>query len=139
MEWRILIVLLTIFSLFLIAHALAHAGLAAAPIPGDPGLKPGAFFTEDTRSWLFQKTGLDSGFIRLIGIILVVLSTLGFVFSGLGALGIPGLSENWQAVAGLAAAFSLILLILFWHPWIIVGVLIDIGIGVLSLGGKWSE
>ncbi len=35
--------LLTIFSLFLIAHALAHAGLAAAPIPGDPDPKPGAF------------------------------------------------------------------------------------------------
>ncbi len=36
----------TIFSLFLIAHALAHAGLAAAPIPVDPELKLGAFFIE---------------------------------------------------------------------------------------------
>ena len=125
----------TIFSLFLIAHA----GLAAAPIPGDPDPKPGAFFTEVTRSWLFQKLGLDPGFVRLVGIILVALSTLGFVLSGLGALGVPGLSEIWQAAAGLAAAFSLILLILFWHPWIIVGVLIDIGIVFLSLGGKWPE
>ena len=129
----------TILSLFLIAHALAHAGLAAAPIPGDPDPKPGAFFTEITRSWLFQKIGSAPGFVRLVGIILVALSTLGFVFSGLGALGVPGLSDIWQAAAGLAAAFSLILLIMFWHPWIIVGVLIDIGIGVLSLGGKWPE
>ncbi len=129
----------TFFSLFLIAHALAHVGLAAAPIPGNPDPKPGAFFTEVTRSWLFQKIGLDPGFVRLVGIILVALSTLGFMFSGLGALGVPGLREIWQAVAGLAAAFSLILLILFWHPWIIVGVLIDIGIGILSLGGKWPE
>ena len=129
----------TFFSLFLIAHALAHAGLAAAPIPGDTDPKPGAFFTEVIRSWLFQKIGSAPGFVRLVGIILVALSTLGFIFSGLGALGVPGLSDIWQAAAGLAAAFSLILLILFWHPWIIVGVLIDIGIGVLSLGGKWPE
>lgn len=127
------------FSLFLIAHALAHAGLAAAPIPGDPDPKPGAFFTEITRSWLFQKIGSAPGFVRLVGIILVVLSTLGFLLSGLGALGVPGLSDIWQAAAGFAVAVSLILLILFWHPWIIVGVLIDIGIGVLSLGGKWPE
>ncbi len=129
----------TFLCLFLIAHALAHAGLAAAPIPGDPDPKPGAFFTEVTRSWLFQKFDLDPGFVRLVGIILVALSTLGFMFSGLGALGVPGLREIWQAAAGLAAAFSLILLILFWHPWIIVGVLIDIGIGGLSLRGKWPE
>jgi hypothetical protein len=124
--------------LFLIAPALAHAGLAAAPIPGDPDPKPGAFFTEVTRSWLFQKTGSDSGFVRLIGIIMVVLSTLGFLLSGLGALGVPELSDIWQA-AGFAVAVSLILLILFWHPWIIVGIIIDIRLGVLSLGGKWSE
>jgi len=41
------------------------------------------------------------------------------MFSGLGALGVPGLKVIWQAAAGLTAAFSLILLILFWHPWII--------------------
>ncbi len=129
----------TIFSLFLIAHAAAHAGLAAAPIPGDPDPKPGAFFTEIARSWLFQKMGLGPGFVRLVGIILVVLSTLGFVLSGLGALDVPGFSEIWQAAAGFAAAVSLILLILFWHPWIIVEVLIDIGLGVLLFGGKRPE
>ena len=129
----------TIFSLFLVAHALAHTGLAAAPIPGDPDSKPGAFFAEVTRSWLFQKIGLDPGVVRLVGIILVTLSTLGFVLSGLGALGVPGLSEIWQAAAGFAAASSSILLILFWHPWIIVGVLIDVGLGVLLFWVKWPE
>ena len=32
-----------IIGLFLIAHGLVHAGLAAAPIPGDPDSNPGAF------------------------------------------------------------------------------------------------
>lgn len=47
----------TFFGLFLIAHALAHAGLAAAPIPDDPNSTPGAFFTDVNRSWLFLKIG----------------------------------------------------------------------------------
>ena len=52
---------------------------------------------------------------------------------------VPGLSDIWQAAAGFAVAVSLILLILFWHPWVIVGIIIDIGLGVLSLAGKWPE
>lgn len=129
----------TYFGLFLIAHAVAHAGLAAAPTPGDPDPKPGAFFTGVTRSWLFQKFGLDPGYVRLVGIILVALSTLGFVLSGMGTLGVPGLSEIWQAAAGFSAAVSLILLILFWHPWLVVGVLIDIGLVVLTCLNSWPS
>ncbi len=88
---------------------------------------------------MFQKLGLDPGFVRLIGIILVALSTLGFVLSGMGTLGVPGLSEIWQAAAGFAVVVSLILLILFWHPWIVVGVLIDIELVVLTCLNSWPS
>lgn len=88
---------------------------------------------------MFQKLGLDPGFVRLVGIILVALSTLGFVLSGMGTLGVPGLSEIWQAAAGFSAAVSLILLILFWHPWLVVGVLIDIGLVVLTCLNSWPS
>jgi hypothetical protein len=33
---------------------------------------------------------------------------------------------------------SLLLLVLFWHPWQIVGVLLDMGILVALLWVKWS-
>lgn len=88
---------------------------------------------------MFQKLGLDPGFVRLVGIILVALSTLGFVLSGMGTLGVPGLSEIWQAAAGFAVVVSLILLILFWHPWIVVGVLIDIELVVLTCLNSWPS
>jgi len=127
----------TIFGLFLIAHAVAHAGLAAAPIPDDPNPKPGAFFTEVSRSWLFQKLELDPAIIRMIGIFLVVLTVLGFIIAGLGGLRIPGLSQIWSTAAGLSAGVSLILLILFWHPWLIVGVLIDLLLFLVLFLNKW--
>lgn len=88
---------------------------------------------------MFHKFGLDPGFVRLVGIILVVLSTLGFVLSGMGTLGVPELSEIWQAAAGFAVVVSLILLILFWHPWIVVGVLIDIELVVLTCLNSWPS
>ena len=127
----------TIFGLFLIAHALAHAGLAAAPIPDDPEPKPGAFFTEVSRSWLFQKLDLDTAIVRKIGIFLVIITVLGFILAGLGGLGVPGLNKIWSIVAGMSAGGSLILLFLFWHPWLIVGVMIDFGLFLVLFLKKW--
>ena len=115
-------------AIFLIAHGLAHAGLAAAPNPDDPRAKPGAFFTATERSWLLPKLGLNASAIRWIGIILVALSALGFVFAGLGIFGIAGLEMIWQTVAVVSACTSLVLLTLFWHPWLPVGILINLGI-----------
>jgi hypothetical protein len=127
----------TLFAIILIAHGLVHAGLAAAPIPNDPDPKPSAFFTAVERSWLLPKLSLNASAIQWIGIILVVLATLGFVLSGLGGLGVPGLNAVWRSLAVFSACLSLLLLILFWHTWLAVGVLIDIGILVALLWGKW--
>ena len=85
----------------------------AASIPSDPDPKPGAFFTTMERSWLLPRIGLKSSTVQWIGIILVVLATLGFVLAGLGGLGVPGLSEEWQTLAVFSACVSLLLLTLF--------------------------
>jgi hypothetical protein len=71
---------------------------------------------------------LDLVTIRRIGIILVALSTLGFVLAGVGIFGIAGVVTIWRMVAILSAGTSLLLLILFWHPWLAMGVLIDVAI-----------
>ena len=124
-------------ALFLIAHGLVHSILAIAPNPSDPDAKPGTFFTAVERSWLLPQLGLDTTTIRWIGIILVALSTIGFILAGLGVLGVPGLNTIWRTVSVISACLSLLLLILFWHPWLIVGVLIDIGILLALLWAKW--
>lgn len=59
---------------------------------------------------------------------MVALPTLGFVLEGLGVFGIPGSSEIWLIAAVVSAAVLLLLLVLHWHLWLILGVLIDIGI-----------
>ncbi|MBE9473475.1 MAG: hypothetical protein IMY85_01190 [Chloroflexi bacterium] len=44
-----------------------------------------------------------------------------------------------STVAVISAGVSLLLLILFWYPWLIVGVLIDIGILIALVWAKWQS
>jgi hypothetical protein len=67
----------------------------------------------------------------------VALSTLGFVLAGLGIFGVAGLSAIWRTVAIVSSFVSLLLLILFWHPWLPVGVLIDVAILLSIIWAKW--
>lgn len=128
-----------IFALFLIAHGLVHAGLAAAPNPDDPDAGAGAFFTSPKRSWLFLRLGIDQRIVQWIGIILVVITVFGFVLAGLGVFGVPGLAGLWRSIAVVSSIISLILLVLFWHPWLIIGVLIDSAIIISMLWIKWPS
>lgn len=126
----------TIIGAFLIAHGLVHAILAAAPIPNDPAPKPGTFFTATPRSWLLSKLGSPDAAAKWTGIVLVALATIGFILAGMGALGVTGLTAIWHIMAIISAAISLLLLIIFWHSWLIVGVLIDVGALVYLLWPK---
>lgn len=63
-----------------------------------------------------------------IGILLIGIATLGYVLAGLGVFGVPGISEIWRIFAAASAVISLLLLIHFWHLWLKVCVLLDIGI-----------
>ena len=123
--------------LLIIGHGLVHGILAIAPNPADPAAKPGAFFTTPERSWLLSQLGLAPPAIQWIGIILVAVATLGFVLSGLGVFGVAGLGAIWRGLAIFSSGVSLLLLVLFWHRWLPVGVLLDIGFVVALLGLKW--
>ncbi len=129
----------TLIGIFLIAHGLVHSGLAAAPIPNDPSSKPGAFFTAPTRSRWLSRIGMSEASIRIVGLTLVGLATLIFLLTGLGVFGIPGLQAIWQTLAIVAAIFSLLLLGLFWHSWLVVGVILDLGILVSSFLALWPD
>jgi hypothetical protein len=124
-------------AIFAIAHGLVHSILAVAPNPADQDAKPGAFFTVPERSWLLPQLGLNETAVHWIGIILVVFSSLGFVLTGLGIFGVAGLNAIWREVAMISACMSLLLLILFWHHWLPVGVLINLGTVIALLWAKW--
>ena len=116
---------------FFILHGLVHSGLAAAPIPKDATSRPGSFFTHPARSWLLRRLHFTPGATRTAGLSLVVLTTLGFVLAGMAALGVPPMAGTLAPLVVISSALSLLLLGLFWHPWLSLGVIIDLAILLL--------
>ena len=127
-----------LIGIIIIAHGLVHGILAAAPDPAAVEPKPGKFFTALERSWLLPQIGLGTEGIQWVGIVLVVLSTAGFVLAGAGVLGAGGLNASWRVISVVASLFSLILLISFWHRWLPVGVAIDLLILIGLMVSRWT-
>ncbi len=125
----------TIVALFLILHGLVHGILALVPNPDDPDAGFASFFS---RSWLLTGLGLSESTGKPIAIILAAIATIGFIATGLALLGILVPYDWWSVLAVASAAISLFLLVIFWHPYLIIGILIDAVILVTILFTDWS-
>lgn len=120
----------TLIGLFLIAHGLLHVSYLT-PKPDDPKY-PFAF----TKSWFANIVGDIS---TPIGMTLTLLVVGCFMLTGLGVLGVPGLAGVWREFAVLGALLSVLLLTLYWHPWLVLGFAINalILFGILVLNWEW--
>jgi len=84
--------------------------------PAPPATPGGPTWPFDlTRSWLLSPVGVDGSVLRVVG--------LAQTFFAIGI-----------AVGSVA---SLALLVLFFHPWLVLGVLIDIGL-LWAVMARWS-
>jgi hypothetical protein len=125
----------TIVALFLILHGLVHGILAMVPDPNAPGAGFGTFFS---RSWLLAGLGLSESAGRPIAIVLAAIATIGFIATGLALLDILVPFDWWRALAIASAVVSLLLLVIFWNLYLIVGVGIDVVILVTLIFTDWT-
>jgi hypothetical protein len=105
---------------FLIAHGLIHGGIYAIPkqpddkAPFDPG-----------HSWVLAGLGVAVRPARLASKTLAWVTAVLFCLAGVLLLaGVDG----WTAAAVTAAAVGLVLKVGYFHPWLTLGVLLDIGV-----------
>jgi len=100
-------------ALFFVMFAGVHGGWEPTPQPaGFPSFwrgRPG-------RSWLLSPLLPESATLP-IGQLLWVLPMAGYIAVGLGLLGWFVLIDWWQLLAVSSAAGSLLLAILWWHPY----------------------
>jgi hypothetical protein len=119
---------------FLVAHGAIHAGFITSP-PTQAG-GPAWPFRLD-QSWLLHGAGVDGGVARLIGLGLVAATIGGLALAGVASLGIlPG--SLWPIAATIGTVASLALLLLFFHPWLVVGVAIDLVLLWAVLIAGWA-
>jgi hypothetical protein len=116
-----------LYGLFIIAHGLIHVSYLT-PKPEDPKYP----FNFD-RGWFIGLIGADA---VLIGKILVALTVIILVLAGSAILRVPGIVMNTRQLVIAGSTASLVVLVLYWHPWLILGVVIDIVLlyGILKLG-----
>jgi hypothetical protein len=121
---------------FLVAHALIHASYLA-PAPQRTAGGPEWPF-EMTRSWLVSALQLDPGMVRIAGTTLVAVTVGLLAVAALAAAGWIVPAAWWPALAASGAVASLATLVLFFHPWILLGVAIDLALlwAVLALGWR---
>lgn len=121
-----------VFALFLIAHGFITMSLATVPVPAPGALRTPyfpAFWRADVDSaWPASRLGLAPALVRTAGWVLWLAAFIFFSGAGLGLLGLPVLQGLWQPLAAAGAGLSLLLLALFWHPWLVLGVLLNMGI-----------
>jgi hypothetical protein len=116
-----------------IAHGAIHAGfISPRPSPA-PGAPPWPFDLD--RSWALGT--MEPPARRLLGLALVAVTIGGFALGAIGALGI-GPSVLFTAGVTVGSVGSLVLLLLWFHPWLIVGVAIDVVLLVVALVCEWT-
>lgn len=123
-----------LISAFLLAHAAIHAGFLSAPRAAAAGGPAWPF--DLTGSWALSPLGLDPGIARTLGLALVALTMAGFALAAIAALGI-GPSALWAASATVGAIASLALLLVFFHPWLALGIAIDVALLWAVLLADW--
>lgn len=120
---------------FLLGHAAIHAGFLS-PRPPDTVTGPPWPF-DLARSWLLTPLGTPPEALRAVGIALFAATLAGFALAALAAVGFLPVAL-WQLGTVVGAAASLAMLTLFFHPWLLVGIAIDVIALWAVIGGGWS-
>ena len=119
---------------FLLAHAAIHAGFISARPPATAGGPAWPF--ELGHSWLLSPLGMGPDALRLVGLALFAALLGGYALAAIGAVGwLP--SGAWVAGVVIGSAASLAMLVAFFHPWLALGVLIDLVLLWAVLLAEW--
>ncbi len=114
-----------ILAAFLAAHGLIHASYLTPAPPQTAGGPAWPF--EVTRSWLVTGFGLDAAIMRSLAAVLTALTVCSLLAAAAATIGWLPL-EWWAYLVVAGAASSLATLLLFFHPWLVLGVVIDLAL-----------
>ncbi|GEM_PF-915744 len=117
-----------------LGHGLIHAAYLA-PRPPLTASGP-AWPFELGHSWPLGSLGVSGDANRLVGVALVAVTIAGFALAAVAALGVAP-ADVWTAGIVVGAMASLALLVLFFHPWLVLGVAIDVVLLWAVLAVRW--
>jgi len=124
-----------LFAAFLLAHGAIHVSFLSPRPPATAGGPTWPF--ELDRSWALTPLGVHAETTHLLGTALVAATIATFALAALATAGfIP--TALWGPASVAGAVSSVALLVLFFQPWLSLGVLIDLGLLWAVLVAGWS-
>lgn len=124
-----------LLAVLLIGHGAIHLSYLTAGPPATAS-GPSWPFALD-RSWALSPLGVEPRVLRVMGLVLAVVTTAAFLLAAASVLGVVP-QALWTAAVALGAAASLGLLVTFFHPWLILGVVIDLALLGAALIARWT-
>ncbi len=122
------------FAPILIAHGLIQASFLT-PAPKAKRGPSWPFAMGD--SWLITRTGLDAGALGLLGTVLVATTVAASPWPG-SPLSAPSQSGWFGPTAVGATIASVALLTFFFHPWIVLGFVVDAVVIWAVIAQRWT-
>lgn len=119
---------------FLLAHAAIHVAFVAPRPPATADGPAWPFTTNE--SWALSRLGIGPTEAHLIALALVALTLGAFAIASLVAVGLAP-AGLWLPAVATGAFASLALLVAFFHPWLVLGVGIDLALLWASLVAGW--
>jgi len=122
---------------FLLGHGLVHV-MFAAPPPVTAG-SPGADFAFDPgHSWLVTSGVLRTSAVRVIVLILVAITIVGYAMAAAATAGLIVPASWWPALVLGSTAASATLMIVGLSPGLALGIAIDVALVWLVIVRAWS-
>jgi hypothetical protein len=116
----------TLIAVLLIVHGFIVAAQSAGSFYPTEGVKNPSWLTgwpvNLGQSWLLSPLGLEQTWIARAGGFLWLVAGIALAAAGLGVLGILVPAEWWRILARTGAILSLIMLVLYLHPFYGIGV-----------------
>lgn len=116
----------TVFALFLIAHGLVHIAIYATPKDAS---KPAPF--DPSSSWALAARHTDASVMRSASIALSLAVAAAYAASGWMLL----LGGPWAPAAVVGVGLGLALKVLWFDPWLSLGIALDLVIVWVALAG----
>ena len=106
----------------LIGHGVVHTMFAISPAATAGGPE---WPFDIAKSWAVTGAGLDLNVVRAVGAVLIVIVAGGFALAALSTVGLVVPAGWWPAAVGGSAVTSVVVLVLFFNPQLVLGIGID--------------
>ena len=128
-------------AILLLVHGLITAAQAQSGFKPSEGVANPAWLSwwpaNMGQSWLFRQLGESKSIAGTVAGVVWLCAGLSLIAAALGLLGFIVPTHLWRLLAGIGAILSLVVFVVYAHPFYVVGIGANLAILIVLLWAKW--